>query len=319
MKTNHPTASSAAPADHPTPEITGRSALDWAQQSGVADRVVGEVERLVHRRRRRFRVLTAGAVAAIALGFVVRSTFLPSTPFAEGLGRPSPAVVMLPARQILPDGSVVELKDGAAIEVDFSDALRRVVLRRGEAHFHVTKNPQRPFVVAAGKIEVRAVGTAFAVQLADAAIEVIVTEGRVAVGQTAAPATTCHAEAQPAPALLAVVDVGNRIVVDTLSLQSPAPAPLPTPQVVAVSAHELGERLAWRVPRLEFSGTLLSEAVAMFNEHGHVHLVLDDPALGRLQLSGLLRADNADALLRLLQSEFAIQAEHRGDAIILHR
>jgi transmembrane sensor len=79
----------------------------------------------------------------------------------------------------------------------------------------------------------------------------------------------------------------------------------------------MGEHLAWRVPRLELSGTPLSKALPMFNEHGRVHLRLADPALGRLQLSGVLRADDTESLLRLLEGEFALTAERRGDELVL--
>ena len=49
----------------------------------------------------------------------------------------------------------------------------------------------------------------------------------------------------------------------------------------------------------------------IFNRHGRVKLVLD-PALDKLQMSGILRADNIDLPLRLLRNEFGIEAEHRG-------
>src|SRR5437660_1453063 len=83
----------------------------------------------------------------------------PRRPFSTP---PSSAVVLRPEKQILADGSVVELKSGAEIAVDFTGAYRRVALKRGEAHFQVA-HQSRPFVVTAGPIEFRAVGTAFAV------------------------------------------------------------------------------------------------------------------------------------------------------------
>ena len=82
-------------------------------------------------------------------------------------------------RQALPDGSVVELKDGSRIVVEFSAVERRVQLT-GEAHFQVAKN-STPFVVVAGGVALKAVGTAFNVRLDAEAVDVLVTEGRVAV------------------------------------------------------------------------------------------------------------------------------------------
>jgi transmembrane sensor len=73
--------------------------------------------------------------------------------------------------------------------------------RSGEAHFFVEKDPQRPFVVNAAGIDVRAVGTAFNVRIDPAAVEVLVTEGRVRVDPAvphddpAAPAVSPRASA----------------------------------------------------------------------------------------------------------------------------
>ena len=56
-----------------------------------------------------------------------------------------------PPRQImLSDGSLVELKGDAEIAVEFTPAVRRIVLQHGTAHFQVAKNAARPFVVDAG-------------------------------------------------------------------------------------------------------------------------------------------------------------------------
>src|SRR3546814_19282958 len=63
--------------------------------------------------------------------------------------------------------------------------MRRVILRRGEASFEVAHNVQRPFVVSAEGLDVRAVGTAFVVGIEDGGVEVTVAEGVVAVGGAA--------------------------------------------------------------------------------------------------------------------------------------
>ena len=54
-------------------------------------------------------------------------------------------------------------------------------LVRGEAHFVVAADASRPFVVSAGAVSVRAVGTEFVVRYSAREIGVLVTEGRVAV------------------------------------------------------------------------------------------------------------------------------------------
>ncbi len=225
-----------------------------------------------------------------------------------GVGSPS-ALVSAPEVMILNDGSRVELREGAKIAVNFEGTSRRIILERGEAHFQVAKNAARPFVVTAGKIEVRAVGTAFSVQLGARAVGVLVTEGRVAVAKPGARAGLRAPDAAPV-----FVDEGCRVVVETA-----APAATPPPLAVAVSADERSALLAWRVPRLEFSATPLSEAVAMFNRYNPPARLSFDPSLGGLAMSGTLRADDIDSLFLFLKNEFGIEPERRGEGGVLLR
>ncbi|MGH7944142.1 MAG: FecR family protein [Opitutaceae bacterium] len=224
---------------------------------------------------------------------------------------PSPVIVAAPTTQILPDGTVVEFRGTAQISLDFSPTLRRVILKQGEAYFQVAPNRERPFVVAVNGVQVRAVGTAFSVEFNVAAVEVLVTEGRVEIEH---PASAEIGSTSSPPKL---VDAGSSI---TLAHRSPARAGnAPPPQIRNVSTAEVNERLAWRVPRIEFSSTPLSEALIWFNRYSRVRLVLDDPAMGSLQLSGVLRPDNPDSLLRILRNDFGIEAEEQGDKKIVLR
>ena len=68
-------------------------------------------------------------------------------------------------RTILPDGSTVWLNAGSRIEYlpGFTDKTREVTLY-GEAYFDIIKQPDRPFIVHAGGINIRVLGTAFNVK-----------------------------------------------------------------------------------------------------------------------------------------------------------
>jgi transmembrane sensor len=82
--------------------------------------------------------------------------------------------------------------------------------------------------------------------------------------------------------------------------------------VQAVPVEVISERLSWRIPRFEFTGTSLDEVAAMFNRHNQHQLILNDPALGHLRLSGILRADNLPALVKMLETQFHVAVEYRG-------
>lgn len=285
-----------------TPRPASNVALDWAAGTDRVPALLNELAIRARRRRfRRIRLVAAGC-AVVLLGAAV--VWAPLS-LSDHAPEPSRIVVSEPRRQTLPDGSRVELRDDAEIAVDFSGPLRRVTLTRGEVHFQVAKDPDRPFVVVAPGVDVRAVGTAFSVQLKAAAVEVHVTEGRVAVAQSVVHATI---ESTPAPAAT-LVDAGQLAVVAASA-----------PEVTALSAAESSERLMWRVSRIEFSSTPLVEAVALLNRQSAVQLSLGDDSLAALRISGIVRADNAEALVRLLVANYEVNAARESErSLVLRR
>lgn len=66
----------------------------------------------------------------------------------------------------LSDGTKVMLNANSTLEypASFDDAEVREVRLKGEAHFEVTKNPHRPFVVKAGEMQTQVLGTIFEVK-----------------------------------------------------------------------------------------------------------------------------------------------------------
>lgn len=238
--------------------------------------------------------LGVAAAAALALAFWLPG-FISSSPFAE-----SPAIV----RKVLEDGSSVDLNHGAEIAVHYTAEERSVQLLRGEATFTVAKNPQRPFVVTAQGVRVRAVGTAFNVDLRAAEVRVLVTEGRVQVS----PPTPSPTAPTLAPQLVAA---GQRTAV---SLVSPQISP-----VSKVLPEEMARVLSWQPKQLEFDDTPLAQVVAVFNQSNRVKLVIDDPDLAALPIGASLRSDNVDGFVRVLESGFHIRAERRSDHVIVLR
>lgn len=277
--------------------------------TGQADFVMQAVEQCVHRRARRQRwslvVGSLAAAAAVAIGvFVLREARVPAP--VELAGR----VEIKPERRILPDGSVVELKTGADISFDFSPEQRGVRLIRGEAHFAVTKDPKRPFVVTAGKVTVRAVGTEFAVRVDPTVVDVLVTEGRVAVQQAAPAATASTPAVEAAPTYL---DAGNRTVVPVAAV---AGGPL---EVQSVAASQIESALAWRSMRVEFTATPLAEIVARLNRQNRVQLSLADPALGELRIGGIFWLNDPTGFARLIEASAGLRTASEDGRIVLSR
>lgn len=278
------------------------TALDQLAEWRPAHSARPNPDLLAQRRPSRRWLAPLAAAAAIAIGFLA---FL-AADLAEQRGRTR--VVRHSAEvRTLTDGSVVELNHGAEIEVDFAGAERRIRLRRGEAHFTVARlGPDRPFIVTAGDVRVRAVGTVFNVRLDDGQVDVLVTEGKVRVDP-------------PKPAEVDLVlnavmlEAGDRT---SVSVEGPLPAP---PPVTAASEAEIEKALAWQGLRVEFDDMPLGEAVAEFNGRGATDLVVSDRELAALRIGGSFRADNAAAFVRLLESSWGVTAEADGSGRIVLR
>jgi len=256
--------------------------------------------------RARWHVPAFLAVAAsLALGLAVwRPWQPPPSALATETHDRSTLVADAYERRTLSDGSVVELNRDTLLELDFSASERRVTLARGEAHFTVAKNPQRPFVVVANSVGVRAVGTAFNVRRSASAIDVLVTEGRVRLERPkAAP------QSAPEPQELGVRE---RAVV---AFDADA-----APQISRVSEQEKAQLLAWQPELLEFDSAPLERVVAEFNRHNRVRLTLADPELAQMPIVASFRSDNLDGFVRLLTLTAGVQVERRSaDEIVLRR
>jgi transmembrane sensor len=205
------------------------------------------------------------------------------------------------SRQTLADGSVVEMNRGTHVVVKFSREERRVLLVEGEAQFTATANPARPFVVRAGGVDVRAIGTVFNVKLAGANLEVLVTEGRVHVASSA-PADADAAPLANRTAVLAELGAGQRTIV-------PVAPVMVAPPVLTASIEEIQRLLDWQPRLLDFNSTPLTEVVYEFNRRNATQLIIRDDALRSLPIIASIRSDNVEGFVRLLEATVDIRAD----------
>jgi len=191
-------------------------------------------------------------------------------------------------RLVLSDGSTLMLNTDSRIRVRMNSTRREVQLDRGEALFTVAHDTQRPFDVTAAGTRVRAVGTAFCVQLrAQTQLDVIVTEGRVAIASADAPPT------DPAMSSLAagqMASIKGRLV-----------------RAQSIDDEHIAHKLAWTQGKIWFERATLAEAVAEFNRYNRRQLVIDDPAIAGLFISGGFDATDLDRFVAALGT-FGVRA-----------
>jgi transmembrane sensor len=244
---------------------------------------------------RRRAALAAGLIAVLAVGayFATRSSLADrQTVRVDDYSTPIGALASVP----LKDGSTITLSSATSVRVRLGDQQRQVELARGEAFFAVAKDPKRPFVVDAGKYRVVAVGTKFAVRSGGADFRVVVTDGIVRVDSTA----TAGGAAQLLPA--------GSVAQATGAAQIAA-------QTGSVAAAEA--LLSWRSGYIVFHETALADAVAEFNRYNQRKIVIEDPQIATIRLTGKFRSTNIDSFSRLLQMSFPVRVKEAPGGIVL--
>lgn len=248
---------------------------------------------------------THRVVAGIAAGILVWSAVLfaayriwfTGDRYATAVG----AVASLP----LADGSRMTLNTDSKVHVLFSEQQRHVDLSQGEAFFEVAHDTRRPFVVQAGNQRIVAVGTQFSVRREGDGVQVVVTEGRVRV-ENVEPQ---HGDGSQ---LAAMQPKTARVM---LSAGGVARARKDDVVVQNHPVAEAEEILSWRSGYVFFRATRLDEAVAEFNRYNPRQIVIRDPDVAAMQLTGKFRATNTDAFVNLLERTYGIEVE-RTDASI---
>jgi transmembrane sensor len=215
--------------------------------------------------RRRF--IVAGAAAA-GVAAVASSVLLPRLSGPTVLNTAKGEFRKVP----LADNSTVSINGASRVEVRMTREERRIALPRGEAWFEVAKDKSKPFVVQAGGVLVRAVGTAFAVRRYGDGADVVVTEGTVEVW-------TAQGTAQKRR-----MTAGEHAYVPDLAAS------------IAVSREpgEIERKLAWREGMLVFRDQALADAAAEFNRYNARAIVINDPRLRDRKFVGQYRIDQPE-------------------------
>ena len=209
----------------------------------------------------------------------------------------------------LQDGSVVFLNTNSMVRVGWLPAERHFDLVRGEARFKVARDASRPFTVATATAAVRALGTVFNVRAEPLSTQVAVLEGQVEVTVAPAgePATAAPARANEGSAAVQSpatgrvrLAAGERAAVTRRGIQTNAGPPIESV-------------MAWTERRLVFRDQPLDTVIQEFNRYRTHPLVLDDPALATLRISGVFDLNDPQPLIAYLLTYETVQVDRRSD------
>ncbi|QWT19378.1 FecR domain-containing protein [Bacillus sp. NP157] len=196
----------------------------------------------------------------------------------------------------LPDGSSIELGGSTSIVARYGHDVRAVDLDAGEAFFRVA-HAERPFVVNAGPLRIRDLGTAFNVRRTGDRVTVAVTEGRVRVSPSSNDSDAGTVE----------LGAGREVSFD------------PETQAMRILDIDPAAATAWRGRRLEFVNEPLASVVENVNRYSARPIRLSDPALGRMTFTGTVQVDTIDSWVAALPRVFPLRVDTFADHLELAR
>lgn len=201
----------------------------------------------------------------------------------------------------LDDGSNITLSGETKLLVTYTKQVRAVRLIQGEAWFKVAHDPQWPFIVQAGKGDIRAVGTAFLVTRDSDRVVVTVTEGTVTVMATPPPATK---DSPGASVVHVPVHVTRGEEVSYRDNGTMASTVTADPRAAT----------AWTHGRLVFDNEPLRYVVENVNRYFPKHIFVSASA-GQLRFSGVIFGREIQDWLDGLSETFPVNVSDHGASI----
>ncbi|GAB4245257.1 MAG: FecR domain-containing protein [Ekhidna sp.] len=191
----------------------------------------------------------------------------------------------------LPDSSTVTLNKGASLtfQEPYQNNERRVRLT-GDAHFDIAENPEQPFVVEAGEVEVRVLGTMFFIQqISEEQLNVIVEEGKVLVSFN-----EVHE----------IIEAGTSISIDL------------TKETLLPVEDETGVGTFWKNRKLVFNLTTIEEVVETVNRAYETQIDLQGTTDG-CALTVTFNNESLENVLEIISNTLNYQVEESQDGYIL--
>lgn len=201
------------------------------------------------------------------------------------------------------DGSIIKLNGGSTLRYPqrFNDNLREVHLE-GEAFFSIARNEAKPFIVHAGNITTRVLGTAFNVMAYDneQKVEVAVAEGKVAVSQNKAGNNS--------------VKRNKRIILEKNQWVTYQPESY----LWEKGEGDIWEMIAWKDQVLVFNNKTFDEVARMLERWYGVEIIIKDEELKKVVLQGEHEDVSLEKVLDSIQFVLGIEYSMSGDAVTIY-
>jgi transmembrane sensor len=264
-------------------EATWRDSAALANDADINAALTAALERPARSRRPSWAWPAALSTAGVAvLAMVAVLAFGPGATYASRVGE---------QRLVrLDDGTAVRLDTDTKIAVAFRGGERRVQLARGQAFFDVAHDPSRPFIVEAGAMRVRAIGTRFDVRRDGAEARVTLVEG-----------------------IVQIRDLGARANAFTLKAGEQASLG----QTVSHTTADVPQATSWTSGRVVFQGLPLAQAIDEVNRYTPHKIRLVAQGVAAVPVTGSFKTGDVDAFVSAVSDLHGLIAKKSADGTIV--
>ncbi|MCW8107730.1 FecR domain-containing protein [Alteromonas ponticola] len=285
-------------------ELSGLFPLREAQTQQVS-----RLHKLV--KQARWSIAAGFALMALGVGMIMDWAWFEQQPEATIVMQQTVETAIGEQKNVtLSDGSIIHLNTDTVLAVTYTDSQRLIDLIKGEAHFTVAHDKQRPFSVNAGHNSVTAVGTAFNMQYVEnEAFELVVTEGRVLVKQNE------HTELQSGVQSL----ISKKpVTTEGLLMFSGEKAMVQgaVKEKHNVSENDIDEDLAWQQGMIVFKGEPLYKVLQEIGRYTPIQFKLMSEDVKNRRVAGFFKVGDIDGLLFALKNSFQIEYTQELDKVI---
>ena len=190
----------------------------------------------------------------------------------------------------LSDGSKLSLDADSEVTVRYGKNERSLRLLKGQARFDVAHDKTRPFSVIAGRQRVIATGTAFNIDMAGPKVLVTLIEGHVVVLDE-------YGEDGTAPVQPKVIELKAGQQLST--------APSTPPEIAQANIQRV---TAWTIGQLMFDDEPLSSVVERVNRYGGTQIIITDPKVGAMKISGVFNAGDVLGFVEIVTHYLPVRA-----------
>lgn len=249
---------------------------------------IGQAARAFPRRSRLFTVprLAMGLAAVLAVSAYVQGPAV----LARWNADLSTYAGQRLSRQ-LADGTKLELNSDTALKFELTEKQRLVTLLRGEVFIDIAPDP-RPLIVKTDAGEMRDIGTSFNVAESSDQTVVVVATGIVDV-------TSRGGEG-------ARVSESQRVAFSAI-------------HVSAVTGTDLEDDLAWRRGQVVFRQQRLADVVATLNRYRTGRIVIVNPWIRDLNVSGTFDIDRSASAIDALENVLGVKATSLTPYLVILR